>query len=174
LTESSGKGGRPRVALFAPCFVDQLYPHVAIAALVLLERLGVDVDVPQGAACCGQPAANAGFERDGERALRAIVEAFAAYDRIIVLSGSCAMHIRAHAAGLGAPGERVAERTTELCAFLHDEVGVAASRWHSHRLPRAARTRPGCTQRDTRTALQQGADATGNSGRHQLRRVGEA
>ncbi|HEY5431858.1 MAG TPA: (Fe-S)-binding protein, partial [Coriobacteriia bacterium] len=29
------------VALFAPCYVDQLYPQVAIAALRVLERLGV-------------------------------------------------------------------------------------------------------------------------------------
>ena len=48
-------------ALFVPCYVDQFYPHVAIAALTVLERLGVRVDVPEGAACCGQPSANAGF-----------------------------------------------------------------------------------------------------------------
>ena len=48
------------VALFVPCYVDQFFPHVAIAALTVLERLGMQVDVPGGAACCGQPAANAG------------------------------------------------------------------------------------------------------------------
>ena len=52
-----------RVALFVPCYVDQFYPHVAVAALTVLERLGVQVDVPEGAACCGQPS--------GERRLRA-------------------------------------------------------------------------------------------------------
>jgi len=142
VTQPSGK--RLRVALFAPCFVDQLYPHVAIAALVLLERLGVDVDVPQGAACCGQPPANAGYERDGARALRSLVDAFAAYDRIVVLSGSCAMHIRAHAADLGASGERVGERTTELCAFLHDEVGVAAIARLGARFPHRVGIHIGC------------------------------
>ena len=115
-----------RIALFAPCFVDQLYPHVAIATLELLGQLGVHVDVPQGAACCGQPAANAGFDRDGARALRTIVDAFAPYERIIVLSGSCAMHMRSHAADLGSTGAHVAGRVTELCAFLHDEIGVAS------------------------------------------------
>lgn len=142
MTQPSGK--RLRVALFAPCFVDQLYPHVAIAALELLERLGVDVDVPQGAACCGQPPANAGFERDGARALRSLVDAFAAYDRIVVLSGSCAMHIRAHAADLGASGGRVGERTTELCAFLHDEVGVAAVARLGARFPHRVGIHIGC------------------------------
>ena len=91
-----------RIALFVPCYVDQLFPHVAIAALGVLERLGVALDVPDGAVCCGQPPANAGFERAGEPALAAFVRTFAAYERVVVLSGSCAMHVRSHAASLGA------------------------------------------------------------------------
>ena len=51
------------VALFVPCYVDQLHPHVAVAALRVLERLGLAVAVPDGAPCCGQPPANAGYER---------------------------------------------------------------------------------------------------------------
>jgi L-lactate dehydrogenase complex protein LldE len=117
-----------KVALFVPCYVDQLYPHVAIAALQVLERLGVEVVVPDGAPCCGQPPSNAGFEHDGDRALGRFVETYAPYERVVVLSGSCAVHVTAHAASLGAEGARVAERTTELCAFLHDDVGVEAVR----------------------------------------------
>jgi L-lactate dehydrogenase complex protein LldE len=109
-----------RIALFVPCFVDQIYPRVAIAALEILERLGIDVVVPDGTACCGQPVANAGFEREGDPALRSFARTFAPYERIVVLSGSCAVHVRTHAAA------DVAQRTTELCAFLHDEVGLDA------------------------------------------------
>jgi L-lactate dehydrogenase complex protein LldE len=133
-----------KVALFAPCFVDQLFPHVAIAALELLERLGVAVDVPPSAACCGQPAANAGFEHDGDRALRGLVRALAPYDRIIVLSGSCAVHVRAHASEIGGAGERIAERTTELCAFLHDDVGLDAIRRLGARFPHRVGLHIGC------------------------------
>lgn len=99
--------------------MDQLYPHVAIAALRVLERLGLRVAVPTGAACCGQPPANAGFERDAAQVLERFVRAFEPYERIIVLSGSCAVHVKLHAGAL-------AERTTEFCAFLHDEIGVGA------------------------------------------------
>jgi L-lactate dehydrogenase complex protein LldE len=118
-------------ALFVPCYVDQFYPHVAIAALTVLERLGVQVDVPDGAACCGQPSANAGFGRDGHSTIERFVDVYARYERIIVLSGSCAVHVRLHAGEVGAhggrvddAGARVAERTTEFCSFLHDELGV--------------------------------------------------
>jgi L-lactate dehydrogenase complex protein LldE len=112
------------IALFAPCFVDQLYPRVAIAALEVLERLGVTVDVPNSAACCGQPPANAGFGRAGLPALHQFARTFSQYDTTIILSGSCAMHVRSHAASVGPDGEFVAAHSVEFCAFLHDVVGL--------------------------------------------------
>ena len=92
------------VALFVPCYVDQFFPHVAIAALTVLERLGVKVDVPEGAACCGQPSANAGFAREGHSTIAGFVDVYAPYERIIVLSGSCALHVKQHAGEVGAHG----------------------------------------------------------------------
>lgn len=113
-----------RIALFVPCFVDQLIPSAAIAALRVLERLGIAADIPDGAACCGQPVANAGFASAGEAALERFVDTFAPYDHVVVLSGSCTVHVRGHAAGVGAVGALVAPRTTEFSAFLHDVVGL--------------------------------------------------
>lgn len=113
------------VALFAPCYVDQLYPRAAIAALTVLERLGVKVVVPDGAVCCGQPPSNAGFEHSAEPTLARFVKTFQPYDRVVVLSGSCALHVKAHAAKADAlSGGGVASTTTEFCAFLHDEIGL--------------------------------------------------
>ena len=137
-----------KIALFVPCYIDQLYPHVAIAALRVLERLGVEVDVPEGAACCGQPPANAGYERSTERTLAAFVRTYEPYDRVVVLSGSCAVHVRSHAGSLGgtlgASGAHVAERTTELCAFLHDDVGLDAVAALGASFPRRVAVHVGC------------------------------
>lgn len=113
-----------RVALFVPCFVDQLVPSAAIAALRVLERLGISAELPDGAACCGQPVANAGFATEGKQALARLAAAVAPYDHVVVLSGSCAVHVQRHAAGASAVGAAVARRTTEFCAFLHDVVGL--------------------------------------------------
>jgi L-lactate dehydrogenase complex protein LldE len=126
------------VALFVPCFIDQLNPRAAIAALRVLERLGISVDVPDGAACCGQPGANAGFEDDAHDVLSRFAETFASYDRVVVLSGSCAMHVRSHA------DASTAARTTEFCAFLHDEVGVDAVRTLNATLDRRVGLHVGC------------------------------
>jgi len=47
-----------QVALMVPCYIDMFYPHVGIATLELLERLGVDVVYPKEQTRCGQPMAN--------------------------------------------------------------------------------------------------------------------
>ncbi|MFP5354240.1 MAG: heterodisulfide reductase-related iron-sulfur binding cluster, partial [Gemmatimonadota bacterium] len=113
-----------RVALFVPCFVDHLVPSAAIAALRVLERLGIAAEVPDGAVCCGQPVANAGFATEGNQALARLAATLAPYDHVVVLSGSCAAHVTGHAAGASAVGAAVARRTTEFCAFLYDVVGL--------------------------------------------------
>jgi L-lactate dehydrogenase complex protein LldE len=117
---------------------------VGIASLQVLERLGLEVVVPGGVACCGQPAANAGFEREGAGALRAFVDAFAGCERIVVPSGSCTLHVRAHAGGVEAGGAEVAARTVEICDFLHDEVGLEAVASLGASFPRRVAVHIGC------------------------------
>ena len=43
-----------RVGLVLPCYIDVSYPEVGIAALELLEKLGVEVEYPFDQTCCGQ------------------------------------------------------------------------------------------------------------------------
>lgn len=74
------------VGLFVPCYVDQLYPRVAVATLLLLERLGLDVVFPEAQTCCGQPMANAGFEKEALGTMRGFVEAFAGCDCVVAPS----------------------------------------------------------------------------------------
>jgi L-lactate dehydrogenase complex protein LldE len=109
-----------RVALFVPCYVDQLRPQVARATLTLLERLGVAVEFPLAQTCCGQPMANAGCERDALATYRHYVDVFAGYDYVVSPSGSCVYHVRRHYDALEqtAAVRHVRERTTELCDFL--------------------------------------------------------
>ena len=52
-----------RVGLFVHCYVNALYPEAAVATYKLLRHLGVDVTYPLKQTCCGQPMANAGFDK---------------------------------------------------------------------------------------------------------------
>ncbi|MEU8927698.1 (Fe-S)-binding protein [Kitasatospora sp. NPDC048545] len=126
-----------RVALFATCVNDALFPATAVATVRLLERLGVTVDFPAGQTCCGQPQYNTGYRRACEPLVRRTARAFAGYDHVVTPSGSCVAMVRdayarigARAAAEGRGGElaglaaELAPRVYELTEFLTDVLGV--------------------------------------------------
>jgi len=122
-----------RVALFATCLVDGLFPQVGRATVTLLERLGHEVVFPAAQTCCGQMHVNTGYQRDALPLIRHHAEVFDPYDAIVAPSGSCAGSVRHQhsdvAARAGRPGlasraGSVASRTYELSEFLVDVLGV--------------------------------------------------
>lgn len=116
-----------KVALFIPCYVDQLYPQVGTATVRLLERLGVDADYPEGQTCCGQPMVNAGFAGDAAPLAERFYRLFSGHDYVVCPSGSCTSMVRNHYAPFlaGRPRfEHLRTRTYELCEFVVDVLGV--------------------------------------------------
>jgi len=121
-----------RVALFIPCYVDQLAPEVGVATLELLEALGAEVAFPLAQACCGQPLANLGCVDDARPLALGLARAFADGDAewVVAPSGSCIAMVRRHAPALARDArerallESLASRARELCEFLVDVVGV--------------------------------------------------
>jgi L-lactate dehydrogenase complex protein LldE len=118
-----------KAALFVPCYVDQLYPRVGLAAARVLERLGVTVVFPEEQTCCGQPMANAGFAGDAAPLARRFLEVFGGFDAVVCPSGSCTSMVRNHYDPFlaGRPGfDRLKASTFELCEFVHDVLGLRA------------------------------------------------
>jgi L-lactate dehydrogenase complex protein LldE len=122
-----------RIALFATCVVDGLFPDVGHAVRTVLRRLGHEVEFPRSQTCCGQMHVNTGYPRDALPLVRNHVDTFAGYDAVVVPSGSCTGSIRhqhaqlADAAGdaaLAAAARETASRTYELSEFLVDVLGV--------------------------------------------------
>ncbi len=85
-----------KVGLFIPCYIDQLYPKVAIATLELLEKLGLEVHFPIKQTCCGQPLANSGYSHLTTGIDELFVNNFEKFDYIVSPSGSCALHVKEH------------------------------------------------------------------------------
>jgi L-lactate dehydrogenase complex protein LldE len=117
----------PKVGLFIPCYIDQLYPQVGLATVELLERFGCAVEFPEQQTCCGQPMANAGCTRDVKPLARRFVEVFSGYDYVVAPSGSCVAMVRHHyrdyfpTEGRLADDYRKIQATTfELSEFLVD------------------------------------------------------
>ena len=115
-----------KVGLFIPCYIDALYPEVGIATLELLEKLGVDVEVPLRQTCCGQPMTNEGDFESAKKAELLFVENFKRFDYIVGPAGSCVKQIRVHYDKLEQTEEvkHVREKTYELVEFLHDILKV--------------------------------------------------
>ncbi|WP_199429789.1 (Fe-S)-binding protein [Qaidamihabitans albus] len=113
----------PRVALFATCITDTMYPETAKAVVRLLERLGCSVDFPLEQTCCGQMHYNTGYYDHARPLARGYADTFAGYDHVVVPSGSCAGMVREIHPDLVGTSPPV-ERTYELSEFLVDVLGV--------------------------------------------------
>ena len=125
------------VALFVPCYVDQLYPRVGLATAELLERFGATVHFPQAQTCCGQPMANSGFFDDARPLARKMLDVFEKYEHVVCPSGSCTSMVRNHFAQLLPEEPRLQSlraRTRELCEFLHDVLQVRPRGRFAHKV----------------------------------------
>jgi L-lactate dehydrogenase complex protein LldE len=103
-----------RVALFIPCFVDQLFPQVGVAMVKVLRRLNVKVDYPIAQTCCGQPAFNTGYWNEARELARRYCDVFAGAEAIVCPSGSCTAMVRNYYPELGV----TAPPTFEFAEFL--------------------------------------------------------
>ena len=85
-----------KVALFVPCYIDLIYPEVAIATLELLEKHNIEVVVPLNQTCCGQPTANEGDQKNSAKMEKVFAQNFQDLnvDYIVGPAGSCVKQIR--------------------------------------------------------------------------------
>ncbi len=124
-----------RVAYFAGCLTDRLYPEMGEAIVRVLRALGCDVFFPPAQSCCGLPAINAG---DGEAALAMIQQTIQALENLqvdYILSGStsCVVSLLQDYPRLlaGAPewlerARQVGSRVIDVASFLEREAALPA------------------------------------------------
>jgi L-lactate dehydrogenase complex protein LldE len=113
-----------RIGLFIPCYVDAVYPEVGIATYKLLKHLGLEVEYPENQTCCGQPMANAGFERQAVPLAQKFEEKFKGYDYIVAPSVSCTAFVRINYPRLLDHECQTAKKAMDVVEFLHDVVKV--------------------------------------------------
>jgi len=121
-----------RVALFVSCLTDQFGARAAWATVRLLRRHGVEVEVPAGQTCCGQPGFSTGMHAEARAVAGGFVAVFRDHEVVVTPSGSCAAMVREHYRRLfhGHPGAAaaaaLAPRVRELAEFLVHDLGVTA------------------------------------------------
>ncbi|AWH01102.1 (Fe-S)-binding protein [Rhodococcus ruber] len=124
-----------RIALFATCLGDTMFPGAVSATALLLARLGHDVVFPDGQTCCGQMHVNTGYQPDALPLVENYADAFGdnGIDAVVAPSGSCVGSVRHQheivAGRYGSPAlcsrvDEVKAKTYELSEFLVDVLGV--------------------------------------------------
>ena len=76
-----------RVALFATCLGDQFFAEACADTVRLLRHVGVEVEVPEGQTCCGQPAYNSGRPDEARRMAKHMHEVLDAHEYVVLPSG---------------------------------------------------------------------------------------
>src|ERR1700737_3527485 len=150
------------VALFVPCYIDQLYPRVGLATAELLERNGVTVHFPEAQTCCGQPMANSGFFDDARQLARKMLDVFSPYEHVVCPSGSCTSVSREDPGALRVPARRASSPPARP---------LRRQGRPPPELPRPARAAPGQRQRASRPRLLEDRDAAGRHRRPETRRA---
>jgi L-lactate dehydrogenase complex protein LldE len=144
-----------RVALFVPCYVDQINPEVGVSAVRVLRRLGVDVIYPEGQTCCGQPAFNSGFFDEARSVGRHFLGVFdkERFDYVVCPSGSCTTMVSHYFPFIfkdlpdeRARSEALGGRVRELSDFLVNVMGASAKDLGAHHEAKAV-FHTGCHQR---------------------------
>ncbi len=127
-----------RIAIFATCIGDSMFPQAPAATVTLLERLGHQVYFPKSQACCGQMHINTGYFADALPLIQNHVRTFEPilddeWDAIVVPSGSCTGSIKHQQAMvatrmgdqvLARKAQLIAERTYDLPVLLTDFLGL--------------------------------------------------
>ena len=119
-----------RASLMVTCLGDLFFPHVGIAIVRVLRKLGVTVDLPADQTCCGLPLFNSGYHAEAAAVARRTAALFRDSEHVVVPSGSCAWMVKHEypgllaGAGLAREAEDLAARTHEFSQFLVRVLGV--------------------------------------------------
>ena len=115
-----------KIGLFIPCYVDVVYPPVGVATYKLLKHLGLDVTYPLNQTCCGQPMANAGFEKQAIPLAEKFEDKFKEFDYVVAPSVSCTAFVKINYPRLleGKHECVTSDKIMDVVEFLHDVIRV--------------------------------------------------
>lgn len=124
-----------KVALFATCIGDVMFPNAVSATARVLTRLGCEVVFPETQTCCGQMHVNTGYQKEVLPQLDRYADAFLddSIDYVVAPSGSCAGAVRHQHTGIAErfgtaaqvdAAKRTSSKTRDLSEFIVDVAGV--------------------------------------------------
>ena len=128
---------RATVGMLTGCVQSVFFPEVNAATARVLAAEGCDVVIPRGQGCCGALSVHNGRESEAQRYARAVVDAFAGVDHLVVNAAGCGSTLKDYGTLLAddpayaARAAALADKVRDLSEILV-ELGPVAPR---HPLP---------------------------------------
>lgn len=118
------------IALFIPCYTEQIFPETGLALAKLLRYYGLKPIYVPHQTCCGQPAFNTGYRRETLPLAERFLKLFEPYDWIVAPSGSCVSMVKVFYGELDlsergrARWKRVKNNLFEAVQFIYHQLGI--------------------------------------------------
>jgi L-lactate dehydrogenase complex protein LldE len=118
------------ISIFVPCFIDQLFPNVAVSMVRVLRKLAQHVSYNPNQTCCGQPSFNAGFWANTVTVGNKFVKDLQGQTAIVCPSASCVGFVKNNLANLledasqKKAAQQVAARMFEFSDFLVNQLKI--------------------------------------------------
>jgi glycolate oxidase iron-sulfur subunit len=125
-----------RVAVFTGCTINFLFPHLGESLIHVLHRLGYEVILPVGEACCGVPLRSLGLDRVAKELAQKNLELFNRLnvEAVISLCPTCTLAIKNEYPKL--IGEGI-EKAVDVSLFLMDKLEISQFQLTSSHMKRA-------------------------------------
>ncbi|MGD2082578.1 MAG: (Fe-S)-binding protein [Chromatiales bacterium] len=119
LYPGAGPGRRPRVGLFTGCVSRLAEQDALLAAVRVLQRLGVDVVVPQAQTCCGAIHQHSGRSAEARRLMARNRAAFEGrgLDAVVWVASGCGAQLAEYPE---LSDGALAPEPVDLCAYIRD------------------------------------------------------
>ncbi|MGA9043047.1 MAG: (Fe-S)-binding protein [Terriglobales bacterium] len=123
-------GKSNKIAIFIPCFVDQLSPEVGLDMARVLRRIGYQPEFRKEQTCCGQPGFNTGYWNAARPLAEKFVQVFRSAEIVVCPSASCTTMVRSYYpelladSALRSEAMQLGQRVFEFSEFLIKVAGV--------------------------------------------------
>jgi len=131
-----------KVAFYAGCLIDKIFPHVARDVIDVLNHHGVGIFMPEGQGCCGIPAISSGDTVTFNSLVRHNLEIFDAekFDYLVTSCATCTSTIKEiwpmmadrNSGYVRTRVEKIAQKTLDINQFLVSKIGLENVKFDDH------------------------------------------
>ena len=120
------KNPRMRVGLFTGCLINYIYVDIAEAVIDVLNRMNIEVVVPQGQLCCGTPSSTMGDHKSSKKLADVNKEVFESQnlDAIVSACATCTKTIKMdYLRTLGPSWKPTSDKIYDISEFIDKYIG---------------------------------------------------